>query len=281
MTTPKVTLSTPANIAAAVPALVGFTPDDGDFAVIVFGGKRLQVTLRVAHPGTAMLGRLAQSIAPMIRNGAPLGDAVTVVAWNGAVGDAYELLARLADEGFTPMMALTVQGQRVLVEPSFDTADAHWADLDVDGGPVGTASVVTGQVLAASRDELLQRVAWTGRWTPGNPDNQVVAGNRWALRDIPARDEFLARVCRMEGDDLRITLEQLLLTARFTGPGDDRNVVVTVAAWAAYLAGDGALTRICLEQVEGAYSLAALLTAALDACAPPDMLRAAGMALPA
>lgn len=278
MTTPTIRLSGPAGLAAAVPSLLGFVPDEGDFVVILFAGKRLMLTARVDNPGHARDGRdlyaeLAQSLAATASGGAPTARTVHVVSWQGGVGDSYELLARLMDHGYTGQ-ALTVQGDRVLVEPTLDTTDAYWETLPADD--LRPAIIVhTGDVLAGSRADLEVRIAWSGEDNAPAPDNQLVASYGWDLRDVQARDAFLARTARMEAERLAHTLDQLCLVARHTRPGGRRDTVLTVVACLAYLKGDGAMANVALDAVAGELSLARLIRQALHVAAPPAMIREA------
>ncbi|MCW2666792.1 MAG: uncharacterized protein JWN57_1754, partial [Frankiales bacterium] len=92
-----------------------------------------------------------------------------------------------------------------------------------------------------------------------------------SLEDVRVRDEVLTLVLDRP-DELGLLLAALcrLATAPYDAP------VATVLAWAAYANGDGATAEVALDRalrtVPG-YGLGLLLQQALDAQAPPALLR--------
>lgn len=271
MTLPKVRLSGPAKLAAVVPSLLGFTPGDTDLVVIGFTGQRVAMTARVDHPGVAHLASLARQLLATLERGASgTVDAVAVVSWNGAVGDAYELLARLTDDGLRPMVALTVRTLegRVLVEPTFDTADAHWVDLTDD--ELHAVSVVhTGRVNQPNRAALRDLFAVAGE----SPTDEV-RGLARMVATVHDRDRLLGALGSILPEERPVMLERWARVARTYPAGDDvRDAALTICAVTAYVMGDGAMARTALEGSTPGYRLAVLLTSVLDMAVPPrDLL---------
>lgn len=263
-----VRLDTPVGIASAVPALIGFTPAPGDVAVISMSGKRLGMTARVSMPHVHV--PTVQAVIRSLRNGSDV-ERVILVAYSVASGYA----ADLAD-------VFELQGMPVLetlrVTPAGDVwcecgaCDAPKGNVNGTVSPVEVAATIQGKVLYGSRDEMVERVQWSG--VKDHPQWELLAFWRKRLFTDDARDETLGMLAELDADMLGTTLDELCLLARHTPPwGPGRNVVLSVAAFAAYLYGDGALANACLDGVTGDYTLATLLRASLDAALPPAVLR--------
>lgn len=272
MTTPVVKLGNAVELASAVPMLLGFRPVDRDLVLVTMAGKRVGLSLRVTAPEMAPeVTALARHLAATVRQGHPDVTAVHVVLHSSLTGEAATWGQELAREGLLLGDVMRVDAGVVYCEGCCISQEV--GRVDYDTSPVAAAGVAAGQVVASSRDELAARIAWSGRDTAGAPDNQVVASLRWALRDVAARDAYMSQLASQEPDRLALSREQLCLTARHTRPGGARDTVLTVAAVASYLMGDGGFARVCLEAATGDLSLASLVDRALDAAMPPEVLR--------
>lgn len=113
--------------------------------------------------------------------------------------------------------------------------------------------------------------AWTAR--PGRLDTDGVPALALGLHEVAIRDEVASWAVR-RGPDL---LGLLLAVSRLTAPPDDAPVCA-VLGWTAYAGGDGALALVAVLralETDPAYSMASLLLQAVDAAAPPAVIRTA------
>lgn len=272
-------LSGPAEIAAAVPSLLGFHPAVGDLVVITMAGARIGLTMRVA---TRMLNDdvLGQTIADAIvraRESQPIERAVLVGYADTDSHDGVDTRAMRAVAAHLEARDVTVSESLRVIGNVVQCTSGCTHDLPATSVVEVATVVETGRVTAGSRDELAKRVEWSGSHS-GGAEHVTVADWHWRLRDVPTRDAALAVLAGDTADRLAVSLEQLCTTARHTGPGGDRDAVLTVTAFAAYLSGDGAMARVALGGVSASYSLANLLTQCLDAAVPPQDLRTLALA---
>lgn len=266
-----VRLSSPEDIAASVPSLMGFRPADGDLVVICLRGKRVGVTMRITLPSdTGAWEGVAAALSAAYRN-------------DGATSALVVLYG--ADELQQLLVTTLLDAQRVDVRESLRVdgdlvtcAAGCTHRLPTAPTVVETANVALGQVVADSREALAARLAYTGVPRGTGDDQQVVASWRWDLRDRDSRDAALAKVAASSDDRQRTTLDQLCTLARHTPPGGDRDTALTAVAAVAYLTGDGGFANVALEGVHGNYRLANLLRQALTIAVPPAEIRASLLA---
>ncbi len=178
------------DLAAAVPHLLGFAPRESLVLVSLTGERtrRVGVTLRVDLPPPGLEDVLA---AEAVRSLAATGPSATVVLlvteapddlgpavrpWG--VGDDLseamtapvpglpgrgllaEVVARLAEAGIVVLEALLVRSGRCWSYDCDQPCCAPGAGRPLPGGtsPLAAASAFSGQVLAASREELVDRL---------------------------------------------------------------------------------------------------------------------------
>lgn len=272
MDTPlKVRVSSPADLAAAVPSLIGFTPADGSLVVVTFTDRRVGMTARVDGVPVDRVDALAAQLAPVIRHGEPGLTGLVVIGWEAATGTAADLMWALGRLGLPTMEAMVVQGDRVCD----DCCQGPWLPLGVD--VVRPASVVNGDVLAASREDLAARIDYSGTDTPSyGGDQLIVDGWRASVADVDTRDHTLAVIGRHAGEHLAQDVDGLCLTLRHVGPSASKRAdLLALLAVAAWLHGNGALANIALDQAPAGHghSLTILLRQALGMGMPPSDLR--------
>lgn len=269
--TTAIRLTSPASMAAAVPSLLGCVPGEGDLVLVTLVGKRVGVTLRMDGPALSQAEAVARKIADTLERAQPDTTVVHVIGWETATAYADEFYWALHAEDVAVGECLTVQGSRVL-DTCKDTHDEEprWVDMPAD--VVRPALIVeTGQVVQSSREDWRALVAHTG--SALTADQREIASY---LRTVAGRDEALAMLARTDVADgiLAKRFEGYAAIARAYPPADAvRDAALCLAAVAAWLEGNGALARIALEECTPGYTLAGLLTTALDACVSPTILR--------
>jgi hypothetical protein len=296
-----ITLTSPADIVAAVPHLCGFVPTESLVAVSL-RRKRIGLTLRVDLPPDEAADEVAARLA---HDGA---DGVVLVVYS-TEGRRASLVARLTEavelRGMTLLEALLVR-------------DGRWTSYlcsspqccPPEGTPVGpppsllaASTAYDGRAVLRDRDELvasLQPAAASGeeldaalaawlaeRQRLGTPAMQRRSADafRAALRDRPSdlsgltvslqdvrvRDE----IATLALDDAESLLALLLAMAgASTAPYDVP--VCTLVALVAWVRGDGALANVALDRAldgDPDYGMAQLLRAGLDGQLPPKDVR--------
>lgn len=259
----RVRLRTPQDLAASVPALLGFTPSPDDVVVIGLSDGRVAITLRLDLPPVSAVHAAVQQIADVLaRNGAD--GAVVVLHGHNGQPDVWALL-----------LGEHVQVRDVLtVHAGMVTCRAGCSHPLPDATPVHVAGVMVGQVIQPDRHAVEERIAWSGTNAPPMPHLRTVGQWRVDLATVPRRDARLAALAGYDHDTLAETVEALCVTARHTPPwGPLRDRVLTVLAVAAYLHGDGALAGIALDGIRTPTGLTAVLDVALRNGLPPQGVR--------
>jgi hypothetical protein len=310
---PTARLSTPGEIAATIPTLCGFRPEDSVVVLSLRGPRRrLGLTIRLDLPPPAQVEQAAAMLAARV---AEDGGSSAVVAVFGA--------ARRPDlvTGLSRACGL----RQVDVVEAVHVDDGRWTSYlcagpccPASGTPVpevpvsvGVQAALDGRAVLPGRADLVRALQPT---TVAPPDVLRVARTQLALRRAelgadPARAvelaharDAMARVAagaQVEvADCVRIALglhdvamrdevvtwalddgDALLAlaeqVARRVGPPDDAPVC-TLLAWVAYSRGDGARANVALDRAlasDPSYSLAVLLQSALDAAVPPEAVR--------
>ncbi|WP_460869728.1 DUF4192 domain-containing protein, partial [Rhodococcus aerolatus] len=257
-TTSPVVISNAVDLVAAVPAVLGFTPERS-LVVLSFTGTRLGMGARVDLPRTAedtaqAAGALAQGL------GAASPVAVVLVgdvpATHLVVGALRGVFAEVRD-------VLTVADFRT----GRTVRDEHGTPVgslpDHRGTDVGLAHAVAGRPAAPSRDTLVAEMAEV----QARPEAQSVADT---LTDPTARDRalFVAVTDRTARD------RWVRIATQSRGEGRARVAALLAAAW--YATGDGPRARIAADvaqDIDPANSLAGLVGAGLDSGVPPHVFR--------
>jgi hypothetical protein len=290
----RIKVDTPAQIAAAVPSLIGFVPGAGSLVVVTFhlgeNGKRtVGLTCRVDFPGISGVPALVRQLIPAIERGAPDVVGVVVVGWETATGEADEVYWELKRESAWDLMdCLTVQhrvghlcddecgddshprdgqeGGWYVLDTCPAVTEPAWEPLPVDLlRPVVIAEL--GAVVQPSRESIAERFTRTDE--PASPFDELTA---WDLGGTDARDERMAALGQLDAAELLGMVETYARVARTTD-GYTRDNALVLAATAAYLAGDGATASVALGEVTPGHTLAELLRMALDVTLPPSALR--------
>jgi Domain of unknown function (DUF4192) len=312
MTTAVARLSSPGDLVAVVPHLVGFVPTESIVLMALRGRRRrLQVTVRLDLPEPADVEPVAASLVTRLR--CLRADAVVAVVYtdDGERLARRDLIDALADGCRAARIELTeailVRGGRFWSYTcSQSCCPAEGTPLDDSGtGPVGLVQAETalsGRVVLADRAELEGAL--------GPPvDAALTAAFRRAGRD-PAWTR-MSRAERLSlwrsavdawpgtsSDGMRLALalqdvplrdevatwvldqpEALLAVLRQLAhrtPAPWNVPVCTVLAWASYAEGDGGIANVALDKALAAdptYSLAVLLRTAVDGMVPPAQIR--------
>lgn len=270
--TTTIRLSSPAQIAAAVPALIGMVPGDGDLVLVTMVGKRLGVTMRVDGPALASAEAFARQVMGTLDRAQPETTAVHVIGWETAIAYADEFYWAMHGEGMPVGECLTVWGERVLDTcKDVDDDEPRWLPLPVDVVRPAMA-VETGQVVQPSREGFRTLVAHTGEALTA--EQREIASY---LRTVQGRDDALGMLGRTDNAEATVNgwRNDYAAIARAFPVGDAvRDAALCLVAVAAYLDGNGAMARVAVEECTPGYTLAGLLTQALDVPVPPDTLRA-------
>jgi hypothetical protein len=263
-------LDSPARIAAAVPSLVGFTPDDGSIVVVTLVGKRVGLTLRADY-GPLLGEQLADAV---LRH--PEITSAHVIGWGVLPVDTDYVYGRMRDSGVPVIECLTVRkrdGAWQVVDTCPDNADPEWEPLPDD--VVRAPMVARGHVVEDSRERLVERIVYS----PGQQLTDAQADVAGRLTDVRQRDKVLALLAALDVDELAPLREDFCAVARAFEPADlRRDAGLTVVGLISYLMGDGAMARIALDEVTPTYSMARLLRQALTVSMPPQIVRAAVVA---
>ena len=176
----RVSLATPGDLAAAIPQLIGFHPEESVVLVALGGesGKRVGLTVRGNIPPPQYAAAVAATVVRSLRRDEP--EAVVVAIVSEAPDEP---------DGGLPHRALLHEVTLALTADSLPVAlallvrDGRWWDYDEPGDPgtplpggvseLAAASVATGQVVVDSRQALIDRIAPPGGRARG--DMAVVA----------------------------------------------------------------------------------------------------------
>mgnify|MGYP002778735258 CR=1 FL=1 len=175
---PVVRLGDPGDLAAALPQLIGFRPQESLVLVGLGGssGSRVGLTARTDLPPPAHAAALARALAARLRCDDPEAAVLAVVTEEPdvagpAADDAgadlprrdlvHEFVVALQAQGLPLRQALLVRGGRWWSYDCPLACCAPGAGTPVPGGTsaLAAASVAAGQVVAGSRDELVARLA--------------------------------------------------------------------------------------------------------------------------
>jgi hypothetical protein len=297
---PVLTFRTPEDVLAAVPVLLGFEPSDS--AVMLTFGGRETFHARIDIPGQRHLDEaVGLLLEPALAHGV---EHVLFVVYSARQRLAQRLLdglgATFATAGIRVVMALRADGARWFLP------GVPGVPYDVGAHPFRVRSVVEGQVVTASRDELAARLAPTTR----------VAAVDEARHRVAAYDatEVVATVWRVleqgwcfDDDDLAGVLQgmcdqtvrdaawgsmtrddapahvALWTDAVQRSPEDLVGAPAAVLGLAAWLAGNGALAWCAVDRCtesEPDNSLAGLVGELLSRAVPPSSWERSGPGTP-
>jgi hypothetical protein len=283
------TFRTAEDVLAAVPVLLGFVPTDS-VVMLTFGGRET-FHARVDLPGSRDLDEaVGLLLEPARAHGV---DIVLFVVYSARQRLAQRLLDRLG-------ASFAAAGIRVV--GAFRADGARWfppggagVPYDVGAHPFRVRSVVEGQVVAASRDQLAARLAPTAGVAAVDEARQRVAAYD-AAEVVATVWSALGRGC-FDDDDLAGVLrgmcDQSVRDAAW-GSMTRRDAAAHVALWtdavqrspedlvgapaavlglAAWLAGNGALAWCAVDRCaerEPDNSLAVLVGELLSGAVPPS-----------
>lgn len=276
-----VRLTSAHEVASSVPALVGFQPADGDLVTIVLTGKRVGLTTRLSLDQTSLshMQGGVRALVEAIRRGQPDADSVLLITYTRYVINPHLLGAMFEDLGLRVQSSLRVHEGRVYEDA-----------LDREGVPLAEVSAVqvadaveNGRCVAESRDALAERFAFVG-YGPGplasEQEWETVTTWRDRVHGVDTRDRTMGWLAGLDHADLRTALDGLVVTLRYTPHhGPKRGDMLAVAAFAAYLLGDGGFANVLLEHAPADHRLARLLSVALEHAVPPSELRKIGLAM--
>lgn len=311
-TKPQVRLSDAGQLIASLPALIGFAPSIGSMVVITTQERRVGLTMRVDLPPSAQYEALVSQLADAATvSGADR--AIVVVIDDDSRTDLVEmLLARLTDRGVAADEAYHLgdftEGAHW---HSLRGPDAHGLLPDPKATQAAAEVVAQGDVVHGHRADLAAllrpdpetETRWRGQAidvllrtelrTTAQSTKVVQAALRAALdgtRELSDNDyaELAVALCDpMVRDaclstawpphsELAHTAARVWQTLARGLPAPERAAPATLAGYAAYAAGNGALASIALDEALTAkpgYRLAGLLKRALVHHAPPELLR--------
>lgn len=315
-TAPAVRFRAIGDVLAAVPALLGFHPQDSLVLICLDHQGQVQVAVRADLPQSADEPPLAAQLAQC-----------------GPVRGAHRVLAVVVSEQDRPTLrdhlhatlAAREIGLRSFLLPAF-TAGTRWRCLDGDNAGASGAlpdpdanalrahGAVTGRVVHGSREEIAdlfapdddaavarRAAAITAALASPLPTSEQsaevvrealraahrgeldftdtqVAQLAIALSDPRVRDAALATAVPDTTPIAQAARAMWTCLTRLT-PAPERAEPAVLAGYVAYLAGDGATARVALDTARAAdpaHVLSRLLTRALDNAVPPTKL--AGLA---
>jgi hypothetical protein len=202
-TRPLVTLADPADIAAALPHLIGFHPHESIVLVALGGptGNRVGLTVRADLPARSGSATVVPALVRSVATDDPAGVVVAVVSEAPDereslpdVGDGFaglphrdvvhDAVVALAGLDIPVRDALLVRGGRWWSYDCPEPCCAPGAGAPLPGGvsPLAAASAAAGQVLAADRAALEARIA-----PLDGPARAAMEEATWRLVDRRAR----------------------------------------------------------------------------------------------
>ncbi len=304
--TQMMTARTPEDLLAAVPIVLGFQPEES-VAMLTFGGAeafhaRIDLPLDDAERKDCAGSLLRPSLRHRVAAAAFVlytGDAALASACARTIGPVFE------DAGVEVLGVLRSDGRRWFAVPlDGSTGEGAGTPYDLTAHTFTATAVAAGRVVRASRAELAATVAADRRAVRAvdrararlaiRPLDEP-AEHRWlvetletldahaaradpataarllvALGEAAGRDALLGRLDRRGAERLLQVLSALVRAA----PSDLLAPAASVLAFAAWLAGDGALAWCALdraEQGDPSCALADLVARALETAMPPTV----------
>ncbi|MCW2582322.1 MAG: uncharacterized protein JWQ53_1112, partial [Klenkia sp.] len=170
---PRVQVGAGPGIAAALPQLLGFAPQESLVVVALGGDRRVGLTLRVDLPAPGLEGQLADQLVQTLRPGRPTAAVVVVVteepdgqwpeAWSTGPGTAlprlallHQVTAALVRDGIRVTQTLLLRAGRCW---DFDDPGSRGRTLPTGTTALAAATAYAGQVTAPDRATLVARTA--------------------------------------------------------------------------------------------------------------------------
>ncbi|AHC25272.1 MULTISPECIES: DUF4192 domain-containing protein [Mycobacteriaceae] len=299
----------PASLIAALPAVLGFVPENS-LTIVTLDGGEMGCVMRVdLSPG--LLGNTT-ALAEVVAGSGHDGAVAVIVDEDGADhGElADDLAVSMSREGVDLLAVLAVD--RIAADGRWFCVcgcGAHGVIDDPDCSPLAAEAVLGGRRLYRRRDELravvtttdaargerlgqVLRSARRGQLSaaaarraieaamtlaravatgqqPADADIVVVVG---ALRDPRVRDTLYA----LAVGDAAAAAETLWATLARLVPVPWRQEVLTLLAFSAYARGDGPLAGIALEEavdIDPTHRMATMLDCALQSGMRPEQIR--------
>lgn len=248
-----ISLSGRDGILAAVPAILGFHPQESLVMTCLTGARR-RVTPVIRLDLTTTPMDYAVQLADLGRRYA---DEVVLIAYIDNPAAELHDFEDLADH-------IAVNGQVIVL----DVIRVPNCPVPI-GDTLRAAVALHGRTILDNRAALTASAAYTGQ--PASPETLQLLHQ---TTTITGRDNLIIQILQNPGSDhLRalITAVQSAPDAHHATPE-----LVAVLAVAAYSAGDGALAQVALDRILGInpnHRLAHLMIAAIGAGTPPAHLR--------
>jgi Domain of unknown function (DUF4192) len=283
------TFRTPEDVLAAVPVLLGFEPADS-VVMLTFGGRET-FHARIDLPPPRHLEQAVDLLLePAVAHGVAQ---VLLVVYSGRKRLAERLVRRLgeafAGAGIRVVSTLRADGSQWFLP------DCPGVPYDVGTHPFRVQSVVEGQVVTGSRDDLAARLEPTAGVAPvqeacasvppydvtevavcvwralerGRFDDEELAGVLQGMRDAAVRDAAWGSMSR---DDAAAHVA-LWTDAVQRSPAELVGAPAAVLGLAAWLAGTGALAWCAVDRCVASdpdNSLAGLVGQLLSRAVPPS-----------
>jgi len=298
MSTPTIRLNTPAQIAASLPYLLGFTPQES-LALLWLRDGGLWVTQRVDLPASLDHDEIAAYQEGVFGNHvAEQADGVIPVVVTANTGPAADRVLAMLTQGMARQDQMLDRG--LITDLSIvrgygrsETEAVHNLDSPLASGtqrPVhnrvqlekeyAPADTITEDALAAQRDGGSRDLAWivdvlddagAAVLAGDSITEEQTAALMVAFEDIRARDLFVGRMAHCD-------TKPVAATARLAqrSPENVRATCATIAALAAYLSGDGVRANIALDvalSVDPENSLAQLVAMSIKTAVSPQDVR--------
>jgi hypothetical protein len=318
--TEPITLRSPAEVVAAIPALLGFHPHDSLVAIWTSPPSgHLVCTLRIdlntpveeltrrllslatsAGTGQLLLAAYPVSLRDWIDSanearvrglitdvqgaGVEVRDALLVASgrwWSlmCADPDCCPIDGTLIDAATTPLEVVTVGAGHLAVAASREDVLARYqlrTDLVPDAETLDEASLITTEPLRTRCDTALAHLHLlaTTSATARVPQHVglVRAEVMWLLQDVTVRDWTIAHLATAHPD--RALVEALLQVA-LTAPDQLRPRLAGASAAVLMGTGESPVAIWAMLDHAAGDSLAQLVAAGMDACAPPTLLQQA------
>lgn len=267
-----ITLDNPGALIAALPGVLGFTPERSLVVVAVQSGQ-LYCVVRADTADIMGYDDYLSQLADAVRG---VADSMYVVwvadteEFEAAVSDP--LWERLTDQlcELLPSVPLRATYYTDLVTWRTSTG---WAGAIDDDSPLLDAAVADGRTLRNSRAELVASVAPTETMSLWDAENahtpEAVLGR--GLLDPAVRDRVYAQAVGENAAEM----EAALLAAARVLPGVYRAHALSTMAFFAYCRGDGPVAGVALDASRAIEdtTMAALLDAALRNGMSPEHIR--------
>lgn len=283
----KRTIHNPLDALAVVPDLLGFRPTDSLVMMVVAGPR--QFTARVDLVTNSMY-----SVDPLVA--AAIQHEVTHVVlvvyagdptpaeWMHKAKQAYE------DAGIGVAMFIHSTHERYCT-----LDDLTMQQYSLSEHPFTLDRAVNDQTVHESREDLAEMVAGKTGWllhppTPQEPADAALFVTSVLLTDQEVSDLDVSRFASyMDDERLRAVATSTFGQAYDTealSPAVDRLLallprvpstqetaqMISVAAFGAYMRGNGALAWVCLDRVYGETDLAGIVTTCLEQAVPPSVM---------